>query len=148
VARSIVLSSLASTSCREKAAKKEGEMNEAAFVYITMYLIANHQGDPLFCDRGQGLTYNIDSDPWVALPLPGYGKEWFCGDEVTIWSDGEMRTFLALDSWLHGSCIKTEEGCIPIGADVPEPFAWWRGLSTRAIIVNRDEAKRRLTIEQ
>jgi hypothetical protein len=60
-----------------------------------------------------------------------------------------MREFTALDSWVHGTCIETDKGCIKIGADVPEHLAWWgEGLSTRAIVINQSEAKRRLTIEQ
>lgn len=119
-------------------------MTESAFVYITMYLIANHLGDPLYCDRGEGLTFNLDHS-WVALPPY---DSWECGDTVVIWSNGVMRTFPAYDSWVHGSCIETDEGCIKIGADVPEHLAWWEGLSTRAIVINKSEAKRRLAIER
>ena len=119
-----------------------------AYVFITVYLSVNHLGNPLFCDRGQGLTYNIDTVNWVALPPAGYGEKWFCGDEVAIWSQGRMQTFLAYDSWVHGSCIIEGDECIKIGADIPEHLRWWEGLSTRALIVNKSEAKRRLAIER
>ena len=119
-------------------------MNGATFVYITTYLIANHLGDPLYCDRGEGLTFNLDHS-WVALPP---NDSWECGDTVVIWSGGKARTFLALDSWVHGSCIQEGDKCITIGADIPEHLIWWKGLSTRAIVVNKSEAKRRLAIEQ
>jgi hypothetical protein len=115
-------------------------------VFITMYLESIHQGDPLYCDRGQGYIYDQSTIPWVALP-PGPG--WECGDSIVIWDDGIMREFVALDSWVNGSCIIEGDDCIKIGADVPEHLAWWgEGLSTRAIVINQSEAKRRLTIEQ
>lgn len=118
-------------------------MTESAFVYITMYLIANHLGDPLYCDRGGGLTFNLDHS-WVALPPQGFGEEWFCGDEIVIWSQGKQRIYPVLDSWVHGTCIREGDECIKIGADVPEHLAWWKGLSTRAIVANKSQVKREL----
>ncbi len=122
-------------------------MTESAFVYITTYLIANHLGDPLYCDRGEGLTFNLDHS-WVALPPPRLDPNWKCGDTVVIWSGGVMRTYPALDSWTNGSCIIEGDSCIKIGADVPEHLIWWKGLSTKAIITNQSEAKRQLEKER
>ena len=120
------------------------------FVYVTMYLTSVHQGDPLYCDRGEGYIFHSSTIPWVALPPgPGWGSSsWRCGDDVIIWDDGIMREFKALDSWVNGTCVEEDDGCVPIGADVPEHLTWWEGLSTRAIVVNRDEAKRKMEIEK
>jgi len=117
------------------------------FAYVTMYLASVHQGDPLFCDRGNGLLYHPDTVNWVALPPQNYGITWFCGDDIVIWDDGVAREFKALDSWVHGTCIEEEDDCILIGADIPEHLTWWEGLSTRAIVVNKSEVKRRLIME-
>ncbi len=114
-------------------------------VFVTIYLTLIHQGDPLFCDPGEGYTFDSSTIPWVALPPD---TDWECGDSIVIWDDGIMREFTALDSWVNGSCVIEGNECIKIGADVPEHLAWWTGLSTQAVVINKSEAKRRLAIEQ
>ena len=92
----------------------------------------------------------------MGSPAPSsYEDTWFCGDDIAIWANGEMREFKALDSWTRGSCVEREDGCIPIGADIPEYFYFGdegigdRGtISTEVLMVNKSEAKRRMDIEQ
>ena len=103
-------------------------------------------GQPLYCDRGEGLIYDEAAAPWVALPVSEHGITWECGDLVYVGgvdANGEPWSLLAraLDAGpLAGYCVEmpAEEGamtaplqCVPIGVDVPAPFAPFAGTSAR-----------------
>lgn len=110
---------------------------------VTMYSGASHMDNPLRC----GGTYNT-SHVWIAVDIDAL-PYWECGDEVVIWSNGIPRTFRVRDSGpLARYCVMWGEECLQIGADIPEHVAWFDGLSTRAIIVNKSAAKRLLAIER
>lgn len=117
------------------------------FGVVTWYALAQYGGGPLYCcDRAYEMPI---SEPWIAMPVETLGREWECGDEIVVWSRGEGRVLRALDAGPFGRhCVMQPGGeCVPIVGDVPEPLAWWPGLSTRVMMVNRSAAKRRLSLE-
>jgi len=109
-----------------------------ATVYAGPYV---HQ--PLYCDQGSGLVYDVGAvEPWVALPASEHGVSWWCGDLVYLSgvdAEGQPWSLMAraLDAGpLAGYCVMVpnqsksgERECVPIGADIPAPFAPFAGMS-------------------
>ena len=113
---------------------------------VTWYAIATFGGGPLYCGEG---CYETGRSPWIALPVETRGTWWECGDEIVIWSGGEMHILRALDAGPFGRhCVEWNDECLAILGDVPGPWRWWPGLSTRAVVANRSVAKRRLEVER
>jgi hypothetical protein len=100
---------------------------EEVTTVVTMYLL---HSSLLFC----GEVVTPDTVPWVAMPVETYGVEWQCGDRIAIYDGVQVRVFTALDAGPFGRfCVRQPSGeCYPIAADVPEPWAWFPGLSTTA----------------
>jgi len=100
---------------------------------------------PLYCSTFDNPLY-FDRDPvytWIAWDFGTYGGQ--CGDVIAVYTDDrQVHRFRALDSGPFGAyCVQEGADCIPIVADVPEPFVWWYGLSTHATVVNESEYDRR-----
>jgi len=113
---------------------------------LTYYALATYGGGPLYCGEGR---FVVERAPWIALPVETHGVWWECGDEIVMWSQGEMHVLRALDAGPFGqNCVMDDYVCLPIVGDVPGPWRWWPGLSTRAMMVNRSAAKRRLEAER
>jgi hypothetical protein len=86
----------------------------------------------LFC----GSTYGGMVEPFVALPVDGYGTVWECNDLVYLSGDGWAGFYRARDAGpLHLYYI-ADWPELDIAADVPQRFAPFKGLSTRARVYN------------
>jgi len=96
---------------------------------ITVYA-GQYVGQPLFC----GGIYTDTTGPWFALPIETHGTDWQCGDLWCVWADGEEHCAPARDSGPFGNyCVVQPDGTCPrIAVDVPQPWAWFGGLSTTA----------------
>jgi len=113
---------------------------------LTWYAITTYGGGPLYCGEG---CYVMGRSPWIALPVETQGTWWECGDEIVIWTGGQEHRLRALDAGPFGRhCVEMEGACPAILGDVPGPWRWWPGLSTRAVVANRSAAKRRLEVER
>lgn len=110
-------------------------MIELVFLAATVY--SGYAGQPLYCDQGDGLVYDEDAAPWVALPAGQCGQTWECGDLIYLAgfdANGEPWSLMAraLDAGpLDGYCVRMEGACVPIGVDIPAPFAPFPGTSAR-----------------
>jgi len=98
----------------------------------TQYMAEEHAGQPLICDRGDGLVYD-ENNPfaWVALQLDTFE----CWDRVTLYVDDwpDLDAF-ALDSGALDS--RTFRGGLPVVADAPEHLAIWKNSVPEACVVN------------
>ena len=106
-------------------------------VAVTMYLLHT---SVLFCD----VVVDADTPPWIAMPVSQHGITWQCGDRIAV-NDGDVtRYFTALDAGPFGAhCVLQPGGdCLPIAADVPEPWAWFDGLSTVGRVWNVSKLQR------
>ncbi len=109
---------------------------------VTWYAIAAFAGGPLYC----GGTFDVAAEPWIAMPS---GGNWQCGDQIVIWSGGQVYHLRARDCGpFDRYCVIEGDRCLPIVGDLPDHLAWWPGLSTRAVVINGSQAKRRLEIER
>lgn len=104
---------------------------------ITMYLL---HSSVLFC----GVTVTETTGIWFALPVSEHGITWECGDRICIDAGGERHCGDALDGGPFGSyCVRQLDGTCPrIAADVPQPHAWFEGLSTVGKVWNVTELQR------
>ena len=104
---------------------------------VTMYVL---HSSVLFCD----VVVTTDTPPWVAMPYEQHGITWQCGDRIAIRDGNVVRYFTALDAGPFGRhCVIQPGGaCYPIAADVPQPHAWFEGLSTVGKVWNVTELQR------
>lgn len=113
----------------------------------TATVYAGPAGQPLYCDHGEGLIYDITTSPWVAIDITEYtaGRA-ECGDELLItFQDGQALRAQALDAGpLYPHYI--DQWRLSIVVDVPAHLAASRfeGLSTPATVLNLSAAKRAL----
>ena len=102
----------------------------------TMYALAQHAGNPLFC----GGLYADTTAPWVALPYRAYMDSWTCGEPVYLEgvdATGQKWSLAATvrDTGPFGAhCVVRGNRCIPIVVDVPEPHARFKGLSSAVTV--------------
>lgn len=93
----------------------------------------------LFC----GGTYGGQAEPFLALPVDGFGSEWQCGDRIRIEGNGWTLNARALDAGpLHLYYIRDWPD-LRIAADIPARFALFHGLSAKARVVNLSALARR-----
>jgi len=85
----------------------------------------------LFC----GGTYG-DPEPFVALPVDGFGTVWECNDLVYVSGDGWAMFARARDAGPLQDYYVQDWPELDIAADVPQRFARFRGLSTLARVFN------------
>ena len=104
---------------------------------LTWYAISS--GAPLYCDtHANDLTVGAVTEMWVAIPVELYSQGWQCGDWLVV-HYGDVWTWArAYDAGPFGKhCVVQLDGaCLPIVADVPQPFAGWDGLSVEGKIIN------------
>lgn len=112
-------------------------------VVVTVYA-GPYVGQPLYCDCDGSLIYSVDTTPWLALDEGLYGEFASCGDEIVVWAGGEMMTLLALDAGPLFDYYVEDWPELPIVADIPMHLSKFEGLSSRATVVNKTRAKRRL----
>ena len=94
-------------------------------VVVTMYVAPI--GAPLYCDRGNGLVYDENSE-WVAWDFKELGGK--CGDWIDIYSNGVRRQYRAWDSGpFSHHCVIIGDTCPRIMVDIPKHVAWFPGLS-------------------
>jgi hypothetical protein len=86
----------------------------------------------LFC----GGTYGEPAEPFLALPVDGFGTEWQCGDLVYVSGDWGAGFYRALDAGPLSDYYIADWPDLRIAADVPQRFARFRGLSARARVYN------------
>ena len=94
-------------------------------------------GAPLYCDRGNGLTFHAVTEPWVALDVSEYttGRV-HCGDEILVlFGDGTRFRARALDAGPLYPYIVADTG-LPIVVDIPAHHAPFPGLSAPAAVIN------------
>lgn len=105
---------------------------------VTMYLL---HSSLLFC----GEVVTPDTEPWLAMPYQDYGVTWECGDRIGVFDGEKVRVFTALDAGPFGRfCVEQPTGtCLPIAADIPEPWAWFPGLSTTGRVWNVSKVRER-----
>lgn len=126
------------------------------FVLLVVTVYAGpYVGQPLYCDQGQGLAYDDAAPAWVALPVSEHGISWQCGDLVYLSgvdAKGQPWSLMAraLDAGpLARYCVEMEEGCAPIAADIPQPWAPFDGLSARVFVfVNFSAAARAVQLAE
>lgn len=106
-------------------------MNTAAalaLVEITVYA-GQYVGEPLYC----GGYYDESMEPWVAVPVELLEDGTFeCGQKIGVWANGEAHIFVVGDAIARGDwyVIQPDGTWLPILFDVPQPHAWFDGLST------------------
>lgn len=102
----------------------------------TQYTEKEHLGNPLFCDRGDGLVYDRETGPWVAFPKWMFDEGLVeCGDQVTVYVDGwDPVTAQVWDAGLLSS--RTFRDGLPVVVDVPEYWATWKQPVPYARVVN------------
>jgi hypothetical protein len=108
-----------------------------ALVGIATAYAGPYIGQPLYC----GGVYDLQADPWIAMPIGGGG--WECGDLVYLrFADGSTLMARAMDA--GPLSLYNVEGQ-PIIADIPAhlaPFA----LSGPIELYNFGEAARRCQV--
>lgn len=111
---------------------------------ITMYSQAEHIGQPLYCDRGQGRIYDPATvAPWIALPVTEYqsGRA-RCGDLVELRIGTSVIRAQALDAGpLHRYHIASHPNQ-PIIADVPQHLWPASGISHPGNLINLSALER------
>jgi hypothetical protein len=111
----------------------------------TIYL--GPEGNPLRCDRGNGLIYSRDTEDWVAFPGVLFDSgEVQCGDLVHVLvflPDGTTRAFLArvYDSGDFGE--HTTIGGLPIRIDAPPWVPGWARVRVMNLSAVARECRRR-----
>ena len=104
-------------------------------------------GQPLYCDRGDGLIYDQDTTPWVALDITEYqsGRAQ-CGDQILVtFADGATLRAQALDAGpLYPYYIA--ETNLPIAVDIPAHLFPQPGISAPVTVINASGVQR--TIER
>jgi len=112
----------------------------------TTYL--GYTGAPLYCDRGNGLTFDAVPDPWVALDVSEFlGGRVQCGDEILVrFRNGKTLRARALDAGPLYPHVIADTG-LPIVVDIPAHHAPFPGLSASAIVINVTNV-RRLILEK
>lgn len=102
-------------------------------------------GEPLFCDRGDGLYFAPETPPWVALDVLLYQGWAECGDEILLYVDGRGYRFKAFDAGpLHRYYVE-EHKDLPILVDVPAPLSPFDGLSSPVTVINVSTLREILT---
>jgi hypothetical protein len=90
------------------------------------YTEAEHLGNVLYCDRGQGLVYDRFTGPWVAIDVEEFeAGRYRCGDWITVYPEG-WPAFSArvLDAGrLNSRTFRSGQQVI---VDVPEYWATWQ----------------------
>lgn len=112
----------------------------------TMYTTLEHDGQPLYCDCGQGLVYDVSAPPWIAVHA-GYYQDGSvqCGDEIILYFlDGQVLEARALDAGPFGKFFIADHPDLPIVTDVPEHLAPFPGRSTEVRMINHSAAVREL----
>ena len=113
-----------------------------ALVGIATAYAGPYVGQPLYC----GGTYDLQADPWIALPL---GDDWRCGDTVRLrFEDGSTLMARAMDTGPFGAfCVRQVDGtCPPIIVDVPAHLAPFK-LSGPVKLYNYGEAARQYLVK-
>ncbi len=116
---------------------------------------AHSPGAPLYCDRGNGLTFFAVQEPWVALDVSEYtsGRA-HCGDIILLRlpaspAGGKTETHTlrarALDAGPLYPYSIADTG-LPIVVDIPRHQAPFTGTSHPATVINVS-AMRRLAAE-
>jgi hypothetical protein len=110
-----------------------------ATIYAEPYV-----GQPLYCDRGEGLIYGPESPPWVAVDVGEYESGRVrCWDLLYIrFANGETLLAYALDAGYLASHYVEQWGTQPIVLDVPAPLAPFPGLSIPATALNLSTLRR------
>jgi len=102
----------------------------------TQYTEAEHLGNPLYCDQGNGLVYDRSIGPWVAMPHELFESgAVLCGDLI------QVRIIGASDVWANAYdagelSTRTFRGGLPVVVDVPEYWATWDWACPEATVVN------------
>lgn len=112
----------------------------------TMYI--GVVGSPLYCDNDGTMKYCNEGLPWVALPVGKYGEWAECGDEIVLHGDDWSIQARALDAGPLSDYYIEDFPELAIIADVPEIHSPFRGLSSRARMINVTGAKERMTREK
>jgi len=98
---------------------------------ITMYTVT--LGALFWC----GGTVQADTEPWIALPVVEYLSDAArCGDLYYLSGDGWAGFYRARDAGPLQDYYVQDWPELDIAADVPQRFARFRGLSTRARVHN------------
>jgi hypothetical protein len=111
-------------------------MTEAIVTIVAIYtyegagtIYLGPEGNPLFCDRGNGLIYSRDTENWVAFPKYLFDLGLVrCGDLVHILEylpDGTTRATMARIYDAGGFGPHTTIGGMPIVVDAPPWVATW-----------------------
>lgn len=114
----------------------------AALAVATFYTMA-FAGQPLYCDRGNGLVYSTDTAPWVALSVDLYESGLArCGDEILITGDGWTTTWLALDAGPLNRYYIEDFPHLPILVDIPQHLVQFQGMSAKVTVRNLTNERR------
>jgi hypothetical protein len=105
-------------------------------------------GQPLYCDRGDGLIYDESTTPWVALDVSEYqsGRAQ-CGDQILVrFEDGSQLQALALDAGPLYPHYIAHTGR-PIAVDIPAHLFTQPGISAPATVINVSASQRAIEKE-
>ena len=91
----------------------------ATLVGVLTTYAGKYIGQPLYCDRGNGMVY-ADRLAFIALPVGEFesGRA-VCGDQVRVTVNGQPFYALALDAGPLEKYRVTQFGDVPIVGDVP-----------------------------
>ena len=97
---------------------------------------------PLYCDQGQGLIYDEETIPWLALSEDLYKSGWAqCGDRIQVEGDGWTIILLALDAGpLHRYYIEDFPDQ-PILVDIPQHLVPFSTMSQKVTVRNLDRVR-------
>ncbi len=110
---------------------------------ITTYTFVQFGGKPLFCDRGNGLTYR-DDIAFIALDVREFesGRAQ-CGDWLRVTIAGRSFWAQALDAGPFDGYRVTQFGDVEIVADVPDHlWAWSPWISAEGTAFNETRFNR------
>jgi len=112
----------------------------------TMYI--GVVGSPLYCDNNGTVKYCNEGLPWVALPVDKYGEWAECGGEIVLYGDGWSILAQALDAGPLSEYYIEDFPELMIIADVPRIHSPFKGLSSKARMINVTRAKERMEKER
>ena len=94
-------------------------INAVTLIGVLTTYAGQYVGEPLYCDRGQGLTYR-DDIAFIALPVLEFGSgRAQCGDWVRVTVNGDSFWAQALDAGPLELYHVEQFGRLPIVGDVP-----------------------------
>lgn len=110
---------------------------------ITTYASTKYGGEPLYCDRGNGLTYRDDL-AFIALDVREFesGRA-RCGDWMRVTIADRSFWAQALDAGPFDGYRVTQFGDVPIVVDVPDHlWAWAPWISAEGTAFNESRFNR------